>query len=74
MGPTGQACHAKGEHSMWTFRRMSLKKMQNGEVGLLYNPHERNMGVRRGCKERGPHFHLCLNYITIKPHLTIQCN
>jgi len=75
MGPTGQACHIEGKHSMRTFRRLSFKKMQkNGEVGLLYNPHERKYGCKEGLQTGRYTFSLMLKLYTIKTHLTIQCN
>jgi hypothetical protein len=70
MGPTGQARHAEGKHSMRTFRRMYLKKMQNnGEAGLLYNPHERKYGCKEGLQRGRYTFSLMLKLHTTKPHL-----
>jgi hypothetical protein len=72
MGPTEQACHAKGKHNMRIFRRMSLKKMQNnGEAGLLYNSHERKYGCKGGLQRGKFTFSLMLKLHTTKPHLTI---
>jgi len=75
MGPTGQACHAKGKHNMRTFRRLSLKKMQNnGEVGLLYKSYESIYGCKEGLQRGRYTLSRTLKLYTIKPHLKIQCN